>query len=741
MTSNNQTTSLQEAVANGIVLDILLFFTTKHGTSESHTADMVRNQYAHIENIDALIERMINLQLLVEPLKYDNTNLQNPAKKTGKLRLSHDTLAPVIILEFEASGKAGQMTRKLLEQKLQLSSEHDRMLLNRRELNIIRTGKNGMRVLSKEEEQLIVESESLLKKNKNQSWTIGILSLLVIIILGGFWIKKTIDSNKTELSLKAVNLGLISQEKFKKGLFDEAYILALATHQLLNNKNSTILLKAASINYANQKIEDLDPLYNNLKLLSGDRFHFSPDSQFVQTYFRSSEKKDSSSFLYRINQGPILQFPNLNGKKGEFSTKKDLLLLKSDDTDSIRLYDFNRKNEHLRLLHTLYGTSGEFSPKSKYVLTTKRDNFDTQKNFHSFLYHTNSSLGEKKIDLLRGKYGNFSSDEAYIITKHHPAVQSQLYHISEDHRLIDIGLMEGVDGSFTKGNKYLRLYDENKNKAYVYGVDYKKHEWSETVVEPTEIENTFFFAKYGADESHLITFNQNGTLDSVTLKYGKSIGFSPNGQFALICDSEKVTHLYKIAPNKKPELLQPIIGRYKSFSHDNKYFLIQKGYRQYCVFKICKNGKFVNAGCVKSRKIEFFPNSNLILSYSDGFDISTLYQVEEETDTLQKKKNFEAINIRFSKDGKFALCIQKDNNHVILHSFVDSTQINIYHPNAAKNISFIGENGLILSNAKDKSVMVWPKNPLSIPLDDLTGQIQIDSALLHKLQKEYDFEL
>ncbi len=742
MTAITQIDSLQKSIADGIVLDILLFFTTKHGTSESHTLEVIHERYSHIENIDVLIERMINLQLLVEQLNYDKSNLRNPAKQTGRLRLSHDTLAPVIRLEFEASNKSGQVARKLLEQKLLMRGEEDEMLLNKGELRIIRMGKSGMRVLSKEEQHLIFESQALLKKNTKRSWIIRTISLSVILTLGALWFYKNEALKEANLSLKATKLLNAAGDKLNNNLFDEAYILALAGHKLSNNKDSSIvLLKRASINYANRKSEDLKS-NNNIKIIPGDDFEVSRDSQLIHTFFRSGEGSDNSSFLYQINKDSILQFPKMKEGRGRFSSKENLLLVLSIDSDSIHLYDINRKNKTVKLLKTLYGTSGKFSPESNYVLTMEDDMYDTQRKFHSFLYHKDSSLGATKTGRLKGRGGVFSSNEKYIITNHNPAPNSQLYHITDDNRLLDIGLMEGVRGTFTKGDKFIRLYsDLNKRKAYIYGIDLKKYEWSQTVVEPTPLENTFFVSKFGADESHFITFNQNGTIDSFNVKFGTYIHFSPNDQFALISKSEDESYLYQVEAKKKPILLRSISGRYSSFSKDNKYVLTKIDKQQYCINTINKDTPPTNVGCINSIKSEFFLNSSVVASYDNISDTHTFYSVLKKNNSLEEINRIKGARVRFSNDGKFAFSVLRGANHVLLHSLEDNMEIRIYHPNATRNISFIGKNGLLFSNADNKTVLLWPENPLSLSLDTLSQLFQINPELIKKLEHEHNFKL
>ena len=57
---------LSEAVAKGLLLDLLEFFTTHEGTADTHTRQQIRDRYSHqpAEQLDALLEACQNRYLL-----------------------------------------------------------------------------------------------------------------------------------------------------------------------------------------------------------------------------------------------------------------------------------------------------------------------------------------------------------------------------------------------------------------------------------------------------------------------------------------------------------------------------------------------------------------------------------------------------------------------------------------------------------------------------------------------------
>ena len=128
---------LQTAISNGIALDFLLFFTTSYGTAAVRTVEEIGLHYPHIANVESLVDRLIELQLLVERIAYEFDHHWHPTQQTGQIRLTHDTMAPVIRTENNRSTNPGQVARKLLEQKVEVAKSNRHILLSGKELEVL----------------------------------------------------------------------------------------------------------------------------------------------------------------------------------------------------------------------------------------------------------------------------------------------------------------------------------------------------------------------------------------------------------------------------------------------------------------------------------------------------------------------------------------------------------------------------------------------------------------------------
>lgn len=139
-----------EAVASGLVLDILHYFTTPGGTSARQARTDLSERYSHLaEGVSKLLQDLVDAYLLVE----------NGAEY---LSLTHDTLAPLVRTRHELSDLPGQRADRLLRSAMReyLLGESS-ALLDLSEIRIVEKGLPGRHMLDKNEKELLAESQAL----------------------------------------------------------------------------------------------------------------------------------------------------------------------------------------------------------------------------------------------------------------------------------------------------------------------------------------------------------------------------------------------------------------------------------------------------------------------------------------------------------------------------------------------------------------------------------------------------
>ncbi len=173
----------QEAVDSGLALDVLYFFTTVYGTAAVHSLTTMHERYGdRSELIDGLLQQFDKRLLLV---RIPSSEPKTPPS----LRLSHDTLAPVIRSEFENSNHPGQTAHRLMA-NLKIADWEDNpqdYLLNREQVRLLQRGQAGMRKWKKSEADLVAASQKAIERQARLRTVMrGVLTgagLLVVTLL------------------------------------------------------------------------------------------------------------------------------------------------------------------------------------------------------------------------------------------------------------------------------------------------------------------------------------------------------------------------------------------------------------------------------------------------------------------------------------------------------------------------------------------------------------------------------
>ena len=182
-----------EQIRSGLILDILHYHSSRHGTAERRLLAEITEAYSHIPaSINEIVELLVKHYLLV--------------KINGKIpsyQLAHDILAPVIINKYLHSRLPAQRASRILRHHLkEIEGEGENRPLSPADLTIVLSGLSGMRKVSPQGEYLIETSKSIIKRREFRRKTqVGGVVILVIAVLGLFFYNQQISLDKAQAEL------------------------------------------------------------------------------------------------------------------------------------------------------------------------------------------------------------------------------------------------------------------------------------------------------------------------------------------------------------------------------------------------------------------------------------------------------------------------------------------------------------------------------------------------------------
>ena len=195
-------------VASGLVDDVLEYHTTEIETAGEHDVQDVQQRYRHAGNgsnngdtlVTALLEDLKRVKLLTDP----SSPTLSPAAPAGpadaspapgvapgkRIRLVHDTLAPLVRARLRASGAPGARARRALERLAPgREGQESGRLLESQDLRVVELGRHGMRALSGPEETLVTASRSRRRQLRGLALLGGLATVIVGVLLAGLWIR------------------------------------------------------------------------------------------------------------------------------------------------------------------------------------------------------------------------------------------------------------------------------------------------------------------------------------------------------------------------------------------------------------------------------------------------------------------------------------------------------------------------------------------------------------------------
>ncbi|MCP4695894.1 MAG: CHAT domain-containing protein [Gammaproteobacteria bacterium] len=344
--------------ASGLVLDILAFHTTPLGTAAHHSLAELEQTYARQKGVLAgLLLHCKDLYLLSEAVSKQR-------RQEAVSRLAHDTLAPLVRKRFEESDKPGQRARRALENRaVDWQDGKTGAPLEEQNLALAEQGQSGMRVWTKDEERLLVNSRTARDRrarNRKVWRATGMAAVLLIAVLAffGWFLKGKADEQtriaqvKTELAEQKEREAKTETERAEREKTETQRTQSLFLADLARQQTE----QGNAVNGMLLALEALPKDMNN------------PDRPYV---FEAEQKLYEAVYAQRER----LVLPHESGVvRAAFNPDGTQLVTASHD-NTVRLWDVQSG----RVLHTLSGHEDTvwhtvFSPDGTQLVTVSHDN-------------------------------------------------------------------------------------------------------------------------------------------------------------------------------------------------------------------------------------------------------------------------------------------------------------------------------------------------------------------------------
>jgi WD40 repeat protein len=283
---------------SGFALDILNYHTTLLGTAGSRRIEDIKNHYAHrIEMVEPILQKFQELYLLSA---FSRT-------VTG---LAHDTLAPVIQIEYRSSDRSGQRAARVLENRIKDFEANTSLVLDETDLEIVENGYEGMRLRKKEEEDLVkassIRRDKLMRERKRNRLALrGLGVLIALLLVVGFIFQQRFtreiqeEAERTKIALKesevAKRKAVASQKEAEKAKYNAQEQSRLAQEQKVVAERQTALAKQESEKaIASAKIAEEQKLVANDKTQEAMKQQKKAELASVEAMFQQDKAKDAT---------------------------------------------------------------------------------------------------------------------------------------------------------------------------------------------------------------------------------------------------------------------------------------------------------------------------------------------------------------------------------------------------------------------------------------------------------------
>jgi WD40 repeat protein len=719
---------LAEAVEKGLVLDVLHYHTTRFGTTQAQQREHLLQRYEHIRDLDLLLDQLIAAQLLVEQITYPEINHWQVVKSTGRLRLAHDILAPVIQNIYDKSKEAGQLARQIIEQKTAYSEPGSGDLLTKRELQLLERGLAGMRQLTVDEMALVRSSKQALSRRTMQYRTWGAVIVIAFAVLAFLFYRSIQEAGSNQLIAETKTL--LNQKKY-----EEALSLASRAHKILQNDLSLRNLQEAFINFSvNEPDRFKESRY--YKVLQGPRFHFDTTQQYLYLHSTAGYYGDSVAWAetaaYKwLESNELVELNRLQGRyraKGPETSDGHIVLSSIEEQDRSFLSLFS-ESQAPQLIETLPGGFVEFSPDLQYLLVNR---FDGKAAYLYALDTITRSLRRVKSVQADSK---FSDQGKYLVS----SGDTTIYITSlQGGEITDsIGPFRGNLAYFDPGEKLMKtaIIDHTGilHGKFLYQLPTIPRQLP--LLLDSLLEGNFFFDPGGqrvfvcTTEPEQCTVKNwvNGSLRPVDTIPGTRPVFTSENKTVITQSLTKgISFLFDMLPGGNLDSRSSIPGIWPRYYDSCRCIITENTQRTaYYVHQRPDSASVITTDSLSGNDYTLYEKENYLFVTEKATENTVLYRISATAppQTIRTLAGYKAV---VSPDGNFVFSISGDGNSIYLYDLRQDSGIRInLQTNARANTQFIRANGMLMCNAFTESAILWYQNPLLLSTEELSELIEL----------------
>ncbi len=346
----DELSGLQPKLASsGLILDLLAYHTTQVGTSKDRSWAELTSEYRdQLSLLPPLIDNCKDLYLLVS-----QTSTDRAGHVISTTRLTHDTLAPLIVRRFRESDKPGQRARRILENRGEdWRDDKTGAPLDEVDLARVEQGAAGMRTWTSAERRLVAESRRMQKRRLSKrrlARATATLFVIAIVATSIFSWQLRLIAESRELASRAVRT--IEQ--------DPVSALQLAIQA--SRKKKTV--EAEDALRRSLAAQHLSAVFDH----GGRVLHVSasPDGRYILT-----AGSDSTGKVWEVNTGQLLHVLNHRGwvLHSGFSSDSRFVVTASRDRTA-RLWSLGGSVPDRSFLHDEHVLWTDLSANGRYLVT------------------------------------------------------------------------------------------------------------------------------------------------------------------------------------------------------------------------------------------------------------------------------------------------------------------------------------------------------------------------------------
>jgi WD40 repeat protein len=692
-----------EVVDSGLVLDLLEFHSTSLGTARTRDIHEIRHNYSHSSNIiNPLVVKLKSLYLLTDIYAAGTVPDQTRNKKTG---LAHDTLAPIVIDQYNRSPFPGQRAARILAAKLGDSNPGTRPLwLDETDLKVVEEGQSGMKTLTPEGTRLLEESRKRKARKEKRIRRNQIIRGVLIIMVFLFALVALWQRNQAYIGEKRATANFYASRAQLTANQDPTAALRLA-EQALEMDNNTIVKKSIyKIYRENSFYKIIAAQANAVTCLA-----VSPDGTKVVT-----GSPDGVVSLWDC-QGKIIRTFKAHKSSvlsAAFSPGSNYILTGSMDRTA-RLW--NLEGKQLRELpgHGGFVLSVTFSRDDRHILTGSMDDI--------------ARLWDRQGELPREIRGH----------------EGGILGVSFSHvKVFNVPDSSVTSGAFSPDGKFIVIGCSN-GKALAWNIN--KDELKEFPGHKQRVTSVSFSPNgrhilAASEDNTARLWDVNGTLVQVFKGHRDKVvsaAFSPDGKYVFTGSGDKTLRLWALKGRMAAEFDGHKDRVYDvAFSSDGSHVLTGSGDRTARLWDLKGKQLFnkMNHDC-SVLIVGFFPDGKGIFTRTENGKTYWWDLKGNPLHGLSRERNLALSNVIVPR-GKYRFNCLEDGTVQLFDSGGNHFQTFTGHKGNVKDVDFSPDGKYMLTGSFDRTARLWE---IHMPLQDFLKN-GVCEQLSEKELKEYGIE-